>query len=121
LALNGQPLAVNVFDEIVTGFKETKIASEAVLALGEFYFFSQDLERANREYQTILKADDPPVRYYAQYKLAWSNYLSAKGAGNSKGLTKSLLDLADLIKILGNVKEERIKNLAKQVEFDTVG
>lgn len=132
LALLGNPLTVNIFDELTTKFAKGNLTPRSYLTLGNYYLDKQDVAKAQRELDAAVKTTEPAVQTYAKYKSAWIIFAVAynqkdlnkqreaieKFAGIFQGISddeeqgeilKATIkqDLLDLLAAYGNVAESR--------------
>ncbi len=120
LALLGDSLAVNMFDELMTKFAKSPFAGDSYLALGEFYFDNNAADKAIREYKRALESKKKPVEVYTKYKLAWAHYLMAKQAKNNKEKEKSIGELTAVIEEANGLDAYRKKLLQDSIKDDTL-
>ena len=66
--------ATIVYEELTRRFPKSKFAPEVWTRIGEYYFNSNELERALRAYGNVLGEVDSPYYDKALYKLAWTHY-----------------------------------------------
>lgn len=66
--------ATVVYEELVSRFPKSKFAPEVWTRIGEYYFNSNELEKALRAYSNVLGEVDSPYYDKALYKLAWTHY-----------------------------------------------
>jgi tetratricopeptide (TPR) repeat protein len=132
LALSGNPMTVNVLDELMTKFPKGEFIHRASLTLGDYYLDKQDVPKATREFEPILKSGTGHIKAYTRYKSAWiefalafnqkdvnkqrvaiSKFASleqelADEEGQGEVLAELIgIDLLDLLTALGNVAEAR--------------
>ncbi len=74
--------AVLYFDQLVNQHKDSLLLADTYLALGEFYFYKQDMEKAKTNYKAAMEASkgkldkEQKVYPFAVYKLGWAYYNS---------------------------------------------
>lgn len=90
LALAGDPLSVNMFDELATNYPSHPRASTSSLPLGEYYFGRSEWDKAQREYNTALRSSEEGIREYAEYKLSWTRFVIAAQARDVAAQKKSV-------------------------------
>ncbi len=66
--------ATVVYEELTSRFPKSKFAPEVWTRIGEYYFNSNELERALRAYSSVLGEVESPYYDKALYKLAWTHY-----------------------------------------------
>lgn len=120
LALLGDSLAVNIWDDLMTKFPQSSFTGDAYLALGEFYFDNKALDKAIREYTRALEHDKKPTKVYTKYKLAWAHYLLAKQANNPKDKEKAIGEFVALPDEMKSLDAYRKKLLSDSVKDDIV-
>ena len=118
LAVKGNVLTVNIFDELMTKHKNDKFIGDAYLILGDHYFERRDTQKAFREYTNALKRGRPLVQAYTRYKMAWINFASAQEQKNNAKQIKTIQDLVNLKRRLDSNKGKREKLLAETIEDD---
>ncbi|HET9241552.1 MAG TPA: tetratricopeptide repeat protein [Oligoflexus sp.] len=74
--------AVLYFNQLVNQHKDSMLLADTYLALGEFYFYKHDMEKAKDNYKNAMEASkgkpdkEAKVYPFAVYKLGWAYYNS---------------------------------------------
>jgi TolA-binding protein len=74
--------AVIYFNQLVNQHKDSMLLADTYLALGEFYFYKHDMEKAKDNYKNAMEASkgkpdkETKVYPFAVYKLGWAYYNS---------------------------------------------
>lgn len=118
LAVKGDVMTVNIFDEYMTNFKKDKKIGDAYLALGDHYFERRDLPKAFREYNKALKLGRPIVKAYTRYKMAWINFATAVEQKNTAKQGKIIEDLVNQKGRLDRSKNKLEKRLGAMIASD---
>lgn len=122
MAVQGDVMAVNIFDELVTKFPKDPLSKESYLTLGEHYIERRDPQKAYRELKNALKGTRPATEAYARYKIAWLNFSIADEQKNAKKKQEAIQELVNLKKFLdrksgrGNNKEKAKGSKEKSAE-----
>jgi TolA-binding protein len=99
--------AVLYFNQIVQQHKTSPLLPDTYLALGEFYFYKHDMEKAKDNYKEAMNFKESRVYPYSVYKLGWAYYNSK--AGNDQdtqdNINKSIAAFKLAIKIAERDKE----------------
>ena len=99
--------AVLYFNQIVQQHKTSTLLPDTYLALGEFYFYKHDMEKAKDNYKEAMNFKESRVYPFSVYKLGWAYYNSK--AGNDKdtqeNINKSIAAFKLAIKISERDKE----------------
>lgn len=66
--------AVEVFEELVLRFEESRFVPEVWTRIGEYYFTNNDLALALEAYGHVLEHEESVFYDKAMYKLAWTHY-----------------------------------------------
>lgn len=66
--------AVEVFEELVIRYPESRFGSEVWTRIGEYYFNNNELNKALTAYTQVLNDEDSVFYDKAMYKLAWTHY-----------------------------------------------
>ncbi len=80
--------AVLYFDQIVKEHKNSPLLPDTYLALGEFYFYKHDMEKAKDNYKEAMNYKESRVYPFSVYKLGWAHYNSK--AGNEKDTVENV-------------------------------
>ncbi len=99
--------AVLYFNQIVQQHKDSPLLPDTYLALGEFYFYKQDMEKAKENYKEAMNFKESKVYPYAVYKLGWAYYNSkVKGEKDVEdNVNKSIAAFKLAIKIVEKDKD----------------
>lgn len=120
LALLGDELSINIFDELLTKFPKSDLVANGNFALGDFFFTNKLYDKASREFGRALKANKSEVNEYTQYKLAWIHYLLAKQAKKTDKQKKAIEEFVNLYSKLKDAKTPFLSNLDKKIKDDIV-
>ncbi len=66
--------AVEVFEELVIRYPESRFGSEVWTRIGEYYFNNNELNKALTAYTQVLNDEESVFYDKAMYKLAWTHY-----------------------------------------------
>jgi TolA-binding protein len=114
--------AVLYFRQLIRTHEKSPLIPDAYLALGEFYFYNHNMEKAKANYKAAMKYRNSKVYPYAVYKLGWA-YFNSKAANQrqttqnvNKAITafKLVIKLAELDKRGNrnlNLRREAINDL----------
>jgi tetratricopeptide (TPR) repeat protein len=69
---------MNRYTDLVERFPESPYRLETFLLIGDYYFDSMNLDKAEEAYQTILAAPESHVHGMARYKMAWCHINRSK-------------------------------------------
>ena len=76
------------YKQLLKKFPRSQYVPESRFALGEFYFDRENWKRAEGYYKAVAGTKDPIMSSMARYKLAWSQFKSAKYKSGLKNLEK---------------------------------
>ncbi|MFY7929887.1 MAG: tetratricopeptide repeat protein, partial [Oligoflexus sp.] len=68
--------AVLYFNQLVKEHPNSTLLPDTYLALGEYYFFKHDMEKAKDNYKLAMNFKESRVYPFAIYKLGWAHYNS---------------------------------------------
>lgn len=68
--------AVLYFNQLVRSHPSSTLLPDTYLALGEFYFYKHDMEKAKDNYKEAMNFKESRVYPFAIYKLGWAHYNS---------------------------------------------
>ncbi len=80
--------AVLYFNQLVENHKASPLLPDTYLALGEFYFYKQNMEKAKDNYKEAMNFKESKVYPFSVYKLGWAYYNSK--AGNDKDAMENI-------------------------------
>ncbi|MBI5495261.1 MAG: tetratricopeptide repeat protein [Deltaproteobacteria bacterium] len=66
--------AIQHYWELIKQYPTSEYVGDAYLAMGEHYFNSNDVTKAQKAFKKALETKKPKVYSYALYKLAWCDY-----------------------------------------------
>lgn len=66
--------SINVYRDLIVGFRDSPLVSEAWIAFGEYYFNEGDVNRALKSYEKAAEDKRSRVYGFALYKQAWCYY-----------------------------------------------
>lgn len=80
--------SINRYRDLVTQYPSSSFVGDAYVAMGEHYFESNDLAKAEAAYQKALEASarEPRIYNFALYKLAWCAFNSGDYEGSLQKL-----------------------------------
>lgn len=119
LALMKNPLAVNMFDKLMTEYKGSSFLGKAYLGLGAYYLDRQEVENAKREFLRAKQHKDPLVSGYANYQLIWLDFAIALSNNKVQEQRKAMNMLASIAQESNNKKGKNKKltfMIAKDLE-----
>ncbi|MEL6186559.1 MAG: tetratricopeptide repeat protein, partial [Myxococcota bacterium] len=111
--------AVAHYWRLIKQFPESKLKAQAYLQLGEHFFNSNDVRRAQSAYERALATGEAQIANYARYKLAWCDYnVEDYDAGISK--LKKVIDVSDAAgdSRAIELKSEALRDLARFFSFE---
>ncbi|MBC7659673.1 MAG: tetratricopeptide repeat protein [Chitinophagaceae bacterium] len=99
--------AVLYFNQIVAQHKTSPLLPDTYLALGEFYFYKHDMEKAKDNYKEAMNFKESKVYPYSVYKLGWAYYNSkaTNDKDTNENVNKSIAAFKLAIKISERDKE----------------
>jgi cellulose synthase operon protein C len=98
--------AASVFEELVAARPDSRFAPEVWTRIGEYYFNTNDLERALHGYSQVLGSTHSPFYDKALYKLAWTHYRLADPDDRPDEFQKAVDTFIDLLEFNVRTKEE---------------
>jgi TolA-binding protein len=100
--------AVLYFNQLVKEHPNSTLLPDTYLALGEYYFFKHDMEKAKDNYKLAMNFKESRVYPFAIYKLGWAHYNSKSidEKNTQENINKAIAAFKLAIKI-----SERDKNL----------
>jgi TolA-binding protein len=117
LALQGNDLAVNRFDEVMRLHPKSAFAASSALAMADYFYETKGAAAAKPYYKTALKDGKGSIAPYTRYKLGWIAYVEAAQAKNRAGQKQAITRLAQLSKQLAAAKG-RSRALSRLVKAD---
>ncbi|MFW7381213.1 MAG: tetratricopeptide repeat protein [Oligoflexus sp.] len=77
--------AVLYFKQLIRTHRNSPLIPETYLALGEYYFYKHDMQKAMENYRSAMKYRESRVYPYAVYKLGWAHFnATPKNAAEGK-------------------------------------
>ena len=99
--------AVLYFNQLVQNHPQSPLLPDTYLALGEYYFYKHDMEKAKENYKAAINYKDSKVYPFALYKLGWAYYNSkvAREKDTTENINKSIAAFKLSIKISDKFKD----------------
>lgn len=104
--------AVLYFQQLIRTHRNSPLLPETYLALGEFYFYKHDIEKAIENYRAAMQYRESNVYPYAVYKLGWAHFnATPKNQAEAKTNIDRTIAAFQLVIKLSEVDRNESRNL----------
>ncbi|MGC4114160.1 MAG: tetratricopeptide repeat protein [Myxococcales bacterium] len=66
--------AIAKYNELIKQYPNSKYVPDAYVQMGEYFFNTNQLSKARTAYEKALASNNPSIKYFALYKLAWCDF-----------------------------------------------
>ncbi|MBI5547853.1 MAG: tetratricopeptide repeat protein, partial [Deltaproteobacteria bacterium] len=66
--------AIAKYNELIKQYPNSKFVPDAYVQMGEYFFATNQLSKARTAFEKALVSNNPNIKYFALYKLAWCDF-----------------------------------------------